>query len=269
MGILERMIANSERPSPQEAALRLWSERYRAAKVLFCGGSVVRGEGFPNSDLDVVLIFEKVECAWRESLWFEGWPVEVFGHDVETLTYFTRQDVCGGRPSLAQMIVEALVVPAADAFSDGVQDWARGIIANPPAPPSAEALAAARYAISDLLDDLRADRAPEELRAIVCQLYPLVCNFVLKARGGWSGSGKTLPRMLERAAPDLSGSLDRAFHSFFTTGERGELLAAVSAVLAPFGGELFAGFRADAPATHRAPNPELSALLGSMRRTIA
>lgn len=221
----------------------------------------MRGEGFPRSDLDVVLVFEQVEHAWRESLWFEGWPVEVFGHDLATLSYFNRQDVHGGRPSLAQMIVEALVVPARDEFSDGIQAWARGILANPPGPPPPDSLAAARYAISDLLDDLRDARPPAQLRAIACQLYPLVCNFVLKARGDWSGSGKTLPVMLERAAPALSESLEGAFQLFFTIGERGALVDAVLAALEPFGGELFAGFRADAPAAHRTANPELSALL--------
>ncbi len=47
------------------------------------------------------------------------------------------------------------------------------------------------------------ERRPE-LRAIACKLYPLLCNFVLKSRGQWLGSGKTLPRLVERADPELS-----------------------------------------------------------------
>src|ERR1700760_3718231 len=87
-GEREDMTDHMPRPEPAVAAQRLWSERYPSASVGFCGGSVVRGEGFPLSDLDVVVLFEHVANAWRESFYFEGWPVEVFAHDAETLAYF-------------------------------------------------------------------------------------------------------------------------------------------------------------------------------------
>lgn len=49
------MSDNEQRPKPEEVARRLWSERYPSASMLFCAGSVVRGEGFPSSDIDVVV----------------------------------------------------------------------------------------------------------------------------------------------------------------------------------------------------------------------
>ena len=100
------MTDSDPRPEPYVAAQLLWSKRYPSASTVFCGGSVVRGEGFRSSDLDVVVLFDQVANAWRESFHFEGWPVDVFGHDAETLTYFVAQDCAGGRPSLAQMISE-------------------------------------------------------------------------------------------------------------------------------------------------------------------
>lgn len=251
------MTTRAQRPEPQTAAHTLWTERYPSASMLFCGGSVVRGEGFPSSDLDVIVLFEQVSNAWRESFHFDGWPVEVFGHDSGTLAYFVAQDCARGRPSLAQMLAEALVVPGESADSRAIQAWARELVATRPELPTAATLADDRYWLTDLLDDFRDERAPTELRAIACKLYPMVSNFVLKSHGHWQGAGKTLPRLVERAAPELSQAIESAFESFFKTGERSGVLSAVQQVLAPFGGELFDGFRSDAPASFRAPRSEL------------
>jgi hypothetical protein len=108
-----------------------------------------------------------------------------------------------------------------------------------------------RYWLTDLLDDFRDDRTLPELRAVACKLYPLLCNFVLKTRGAWLGSGKTLPRLVERAAPEIGLPLETAFEAFFTTGDRTGVLRVAQQILEPFGGELFDGFRSDAPASSR------------------
>lgn len=250
-------MAESKRPAPQETAQRLWSERYPSASLLFCAGSVVRGEGFPWSDLDVVVLFEQVPNAWRESFHFAGWPVDVFAHDPGTLAFFVAQDCARGRPALAQMIAEALVAPIETDFSRAIQAWAKELLAAPPEIPSTASLAEDRYLITDLLHDLRDDRPEAELRAVACKLYPLLGNFVLKTRGQWLGSGKTLPRLLERSAPDVSQLLEAAFDSFFKSGDRSALLQVARRVLEPSGGELVDGFRSDAPASARVPPAEV------------
>ncbi len=120
---------------PGLAAERLWRERYPEAQVLFCGGSIVRGEGTPTSDLDVVVVFERVERAWRDSFYFQGYPVEVFAHDHETLAYFVDHDEKRGRPVLSQIVSEALVVPELDSSSQRLQEWARERVKSPRAVP--------------------------------------------------------------------------------------------------------------------------------------
>ena len=259
------MTEGIERLEPREAAARLWAERYPSARVLFCGGSVVRGEGLPSSDLDVVVLFDHVPNAWRESFRFAGWPVEVFGHDPETLGYFVAEDCKHGRPSLAQMVAEAFVVPAVSPVSEAVQSWARSVVASVPETPSPASLDKDRYFITDLLDDFRDDRTAGELRAVACKLHPLVYNFVLKTRGQWLGSGKTLPRLVERTAPELSEPLERAFEVFFRTGDRTSVLRVVREILEPFGGELFDGYRSDAPSSCRLGTSEIASLGASVR----
>ncbi|HEY8945618.1 MAG TPA: nucleotidyltransferase domain-containing protein [Polyangiaceae bacterium] len=246
-------MREADRPSPQEAATQLHAEKYPLARVLFCAGSVVRGEGCASSDLDVVVLFDRVDNAWRESFHFAGWPVEVFAHDPETLAFFVEQDIQSGRPSLAQMLSEAVVVPRADAWSGAIQCWATRVLSTKPSAPSSESLREDRYWITDLVDDLRDNRSERELRAIACKLYPAVCNFVLKTRGEWLGSGKTLPRLLARAAPELAEELEAAFALFFRTADPASVLVVVERVLAPFGGTYFDGFRSDAPTSSRVP----------------
>jgi len=56
--------------------------------VLLLAGSIVRGEGTPHSDLDLVVIFDRLPNAYRESFYFGDLPVEAFVHDPETLNYF-------------------------------------------------------------------------------------------------------------------------------------------------------------------------------------
>jgi predicted nucleotidyltransferase len=67
---------------------RIRSERYGDADVVFLAGSIVRGEGSLFSDLDLVVVYTRLACAYRESFRFAGYPVEAFVHDPETLEYF-------------------------------------------------------------------------------------------------------------------------------------------------------------------------------------
>jgi hypothetical protein len=76
------------------------------------------------------------------------------------------------------------------------------------------------------------------------------------------GSGKTLPRLVELAAPDLSHLIEAAFETFFKTGDRSGVLSTVHQILEPFGGEMFDGFRSDAPPSSRLATSELPWMRG-------
>ena len=73
---------------PRSAVTEILAEKYPEARVVFLAGSVVRGEDTETSDLDLVVIFDRLPQAYRESFIFGGWPVEAFIHDPETLRYF-------------------------------------------------------------------------------------------------------------------------------------------------------------------------------------
>src|SRR5215212_5792878 len=94
------------RVSPVEAARGVWRERYAGARVVFLGGSVMRGEATPASDLDVVVVYERLPNAYREAFVYVGWPVEAFVHDAGTLEEFFEVDRRRGLPSLMRMVWE-------------------------------------------------------------------------------------------------------------------------------------------------------------------
>jgi predicted nucleotidyltransferase len=58
---------NTARVSPVEAACGIFRERYEGARVLFLGGSVMRGEATLASDLDIVVLYKRLPNAYREA----------------------------------------------------------------------------------------------------------------------------------------------------------------------------------------------------------
>ena len=112
---------NMSRISPVEAARRIWRERYGDARVLFLAGSVLRGEATPASDLDIVVAYERLPHARREAFVFEGWPVEAFVHDPETLAHFFETERRRGLPALMSMLIEGVEIPESCEFSAGLK----------------------------------------------------------------------------------------------------------------------------------------------------
>lgn len=58
----------AERPKPEDVTRRILISKFPDARTIFLAGSVIRGEGTPSSDLDLVVMFEHLEHGWRESL---------------------------------------------------------------------------------------------------------------------------------------------------------------------------------------------------------
>lgn len=241
----------SERPDAIEVARRIWRARYADARVVLLAGSVVRGEATAYSDLDVLVVYERVEHAWRESFLAEGWPVEAFVHDPATLRWFFDEvDGRNGVPSLAWMAMEGVAVTPDDPLARTVKALAQAALdAGPPAWSEAERRMR-RYVIADLVEDLRAPRSHAERVAAGARLYELVADTILRGSGRWSGRGKSIPRVLARHDAALAARFVAAFDALFA-GDAADAIALCDDVLAPLGGMLFDGHRLDAPPSWR------------------
>ena len=242
----------TSRISPLEAATRVWRERYAGARVVFLAGSVLRGEATPTSDLDLVVVYERLPHARREAFVYDGWPVETFVQDPETLSHYFDVDRRRGIPSMMRMVIEGVEVPAASDFSEALKQEAARVYEGGPPVWDADELRLRRYRLTDWLDDLRHPRSAEELVATGVYLYQDFADFFLRARGLWSAHSKTIPRRLREVDAGFAESFGRAFESLFTDKRTGPAIALVEQALEPFGGFLFEGFeRHSTPADRR------------------
>lgn len=228
--------------------------RWPDAVVAIIGGSIARGEATPTSDIDLLLLFEHVDHAWRDTLKVGTQTVELFGHDLATFDYFCRVvDGPGGRMPLAAMVIDGVSVLPDSALLQRLLRHAHALYEAGPPALTAEAIARQRYAITNLLEDLTDSTAPDETLAIAVHLYGALAEFALRAAGTWSGHGRHLARRLKAAAPVLAADLLAGMALLATQPEvaKATFDRAVRATLAPHGGLLLEGFMLPAPAAWR------------------
>ena len=239
---------------PRAAALEILAEKYPAARVAFLAGSVIRGEDTQTSDLDLVIIYDKLPQAYRESFVFGGWPTEAFVHDPQTLRYFFYEvDRPSGVPVLSTMVLEGLELPKCNKVSASLKRLAQTLIDAGPPQWSEKEIVASRYAITNLVEDMRDPRSRNELAACAASLYPLLAEHYLRSRRQWSARGKSIPRRLFSLSAEFGAAFCDAFQATFEEGSIAKLIPLCEEVLHPSGGWLFDGYAQHAPDSWRAP----------------
>ncbi len=235
-----------------EVASALRATRYADAAATFAAGSIVRGEATSSSDLDLVVVYEHLPCAYRESFRFHGYPVEAFVHDPATLEYFFLEiDRPSGVPALLQMITEGVEIPGPTERSRDLKQRAATVLEAGPPRLDDDSERRMRYAVSDLLEHLRAPRSRVELVAVGARLYEQLADYHLRRQGLWSAKGKTIPRVLQRMDEALCDRYCEAFGELFERGDPQAVIQLAEVLLKNVGGPLFDGYRADAPPTWR------------------
>ena len=233
------------------AARAIFASRYSGAAFAFAAGSIVRGDGTRHSDLDLVVIYDRVDAGSRESFMFEGLPVEAFVHDLQTLAWFVDADIKRGCPTLAHLIAEGVIVGNALVLAQLLQREMADRLAEGPSPLDPDKLRWLRYDITDAVDDLLGERSQTEIIAIGCALYPLLVEIALRGRGRWLGFGKWAPRLIKAVDAELADAFDQAFGALFTAGDLQPVIDLAERELRPHGGRLFDGDRQAAPSTWR------------------
>lgn len=219
---------------------------------MLLAGSTVRGEATPFSDLDLVVVFDEIECAYRESFIFKNWPVEAFVHDLSTLKYFFEKvDGPSGIPSLPQMVKEGVGIPGDSALGLQVNGLAKEVLEKGPPRLSKKDLDQMRYAITDLLDDIRDPRSGAELMATGSRLYELLADFYFRAQNIWSAKGKAIPRRLEALDSEFAERFLASFQSLFRDEDPAPVIQLTETLLGAYGGTLFEGHKLMAPADWR------------------
>jgi hypothetical protein len=220
--------------------------RFPDAVQAWLAGSVTTGRATATSDLDVTVVLPGVDPALvhRESLVHDGWPVELFVQNEESVAAFVAQDLARRRPTLARLVGRGLPLLPGDGGARLVADCRRVLDAGPP-PLTAAQLDLARYGLTDLLDDLADDRPAPEAAAVAVEVWRATAELALAAAGAWSGSGKWLVRELSDRDPVLVVRLDDGLRQALA-GDVESLVAAADDLLDRCGGRLWAGFRLQA-----------------------
>ncbi|MFI5843192.1 nucleotidyltransferase domain-containing protein [Catenuloplanes sp. NPDC051500] len=212
----------------------LVTDRFPDATWALLTGSVLGPYRTPGSDLDIVVLRE-TGAAYRESLYFRGWPVELFVHTPSRLAGFLASERARRKPSTHRMIAHG--VPLLGDPGDLPARCARALADGPPQLTGAE-LDRLRYGLTDLLDDHRHATDQGERAVIAATLWTGAADLALSAAGRWVSHGKWLLRDLRDLDADLAARWLAA---------RDDPSPVAEEILARVGGPLFDGYRAEAP----------------------
>lgn len=239
----------SLRNEPLPTIQKLIKERYPDAKAIFWAGSVSVNQGTSASDLDLVIVFEEVAHAYREAFIYDGWPIDAFIHDLDTLRYFCgKLEASDGKPALIHMILQGQEVLTQNSVSIEAKSIAVDALANGPNIWTQAQIDKERFLITDILDDIKSPKNKEEQIISVVHLFEPLLQFYFRAARKWTASGKSLIRLFKQENPELAEEWTTAFEILIQTGDASGIESVVTKILAPHGGYLWDGFRSDAPA---------------------
>jgi hypothetical protein len=226
---------------PIDDAASLVRQRFPHARWAVLSGSVLTPARTAGSDLDIVVMLSGAEesgAPFRESLRWRDWPVELFVHTGPSLDHYCAGDLARRQPTLHRMVAGgALLVGDADEFALVRDECATVLSAGPPPLPPRE-LEAARYGLTDLVDDLVHSTDPGETAAVAAAAWLAAAQLACDCARHWRGTGKWVVRELRH--------LDAAFADRWLEARADPRAVAELArqVLAQAGGALFEGYRA-------------------------
>jgi hypothetical protein len=190
-----------------------------------------------------------VPNAYREAFIYDGWPIDAFIHDLETLRYFCgKLEASDGKPALIHMILQGQEILAQNSVSIEAKSIAADALANGPDIWTQPQIDKERFLITDILDDIKSPKNKEEQIISAVHLFEPLIQFYFRTQKKWTASGKSLIRLFKQENPELAAEWTAAFEVLVQTGDASSTESAVTKILEPYGGYLWDGFRADAPA---------------------
>src|SRR5262245_4338366 len=132
---------------PVTTARTLVGERFPDAVQAWLAGSVTIGGATSTSDLDVTVLLDEV-VVHRESLTYDGWPVELFVHTEKSVDHFVAADLARRRPTMARLV--ATGVPLLGDGGSDVRRRCQDVLDAGPPPVDPADLELYRYGLTDL-----------------------------------------------------------------------------------------------------------------------
>lgn len=220
--------------------MRFVAAHFPLAEAAVVGGSTSTGTRTATSDIDLLLLGPPAMLDGddsRAATWsFEGEAIEVFAYAEHGFERWAARGVEQCRPVIVDMLVRGTAVRDG-ALLDALRARWAPILAQGPS-VDAHRINLLRYAVTDLVDDLRDAEDPFERHVTMACLLEQVAALALLSNGRWLGSGKHLARQLRKWSPDRAAALAEPF----VAGDAPGFLRAAERELDRAGGRLREGF---------------------------
>ncbi|MEV3950067.1 nucleotidyltransferase domain-containing protein [Streptomyces halstedii] len=230
----------------------LVAARYPDAIGAVLGGSSGRGQATPGSDLDITVLLPDDGISRREVLRHEGRLAEVFLNTRVDLREAFAQSRVTRRATALFLYADSVQLHDPIGHVELLRAEARDLLAAGPDPLTQDQSDAARFLLTDLLDDLSEtgpDSDRHEQLAIADRMLREAAHLLTAHRRAWNGAGKWLPRRLITADPILGRELLRGHLAAAEHADPTPLAAAVRSVLELVGGLLREGYTETRSAT--------------------
>jgi hypothetical protein len=222
-------------------AERFVAATYPRAGIAIVAGSTARGERTATSDIDLLLIddrlFEGASTSSEAATYdFEGRIFEVFAYTTDGFAEWAGRGIEQHRPVIVHMLVEGIPIRTTPVLAALRAHWGALLDAGPILDASESRNR--RYVITDLLDDLADATDPLEQRVVASLLFERTAELMLLRAGHWIGAGKWLPRRLRALSPERAERLSAPL----LAGDLTLFAAHVAEELERAGGRVQAGF---------------------------
>lgn len=236
------------RSDPKTTIKKLIKERYPDAITTFWAGSVLKNYDTIVSDLDLVIVYQHVDHAYREAFIYDGWPIDAFVHDEDTLRYFFDESrKTSGISGLISMILNGQAMPRSSAFSENIKALAQIFFEKGPVKWDKNKIDMERFLITDILDDIIFPKSRGEQVASAVKLFESLSYFYFRAQNKWTANGKSIVRYLNENNPQLASEFIESFEEVFRESNAINLKKLTQKILQPYGGLLWDGFKSNAP----------------------
>ncbi|MFC0187250.1 nucleotidyltransferase domain-containing protein [Fictibacillus aquaticus] len=227
--------------NPILAAKRFIEEFHEDCQFALLAGSVSKGLATASSDLDIIVFYEDRPNT-RESYERYDWKIESFVHNHSSYIEYFAKEKQSGRPVLANMIRDGLVLKEHPVI-DSIKQHARDYLNEGPKALTPEFIQSSRYFVFDLLDDFADSKNEDEAMITLNLLSIQVAEFILRYNHQWIGRGKGLVRTLKMYDEALSARYFSTLNEYYQNRNKQPFVDLVHEIYAPLGGPLFDGFK--------------------------
>lgn len=178
---------------------------------IVAAGSILRGEGYPSSDLDIFVIHTKPERQMIQTF-FGGVPAQIFLNPPHMVERYFETEAQASECTTAHMLGTGFVVLNRDPVIDRLRTEAQRVLQTPPHVPEHQLIAARYHTASELenaFDVADVDAASAVMMA--GQAVYKMLQFYFRANGQYIPRDKDLLKRIAEQNAEL-GALAREFY---------------------------------------------------------